>query len=163
VSVAQPIHEVDVATQHRSRRARATQLRQGYEADAAADLADGDEDFAPLAIVVDDEPLIRQLVSTVLRRRGWTVIEAADGSVALSVVGEGSVDLLVTDYEMPVISGLRLAEQMRELDDQLPVLMVSGRPDVAHKMRSLRGPHTAFVRKPFPVEELVASIGSIVD
>jgi DNA-binding response OmpR family regulator len=64
---------------------------------------------------------------------------------------------------MPVISGLRLAEQMRELDDQLPVLMVSGRPDVAHKMRSLRGPHTAFVRKPFPVEELMASIGSIVD
>jgi Response regulator containing CheY-like receiver, AAA-type ATPase, and DNA-binding domains len=152
-----------VATQHRSRRARASQVRQGYEAEGVAALAERDDDYSPLALVVDDEPLIRQLVSTVLRRRGWTVIEDADGSVALAVVGEGTVDLLVTDYEMPLISGLRLAEQMRELDDELPVLMVSGRPDVARKMRNLKGPRTAFVSKPFPVEELVASIGSIVD
>jgi CheY-like chemotaxis protein len=129
-----------VATQHRSRKARASRIRQTYDADAVAALSDSDDETAPLALVVDDEPLIRQLVSTVLRRRGWTVIEAADGSVALSVVGEGPVDLLVTDYEMPFISGLRLAEQMRELDGELPVLMVSGRPDVARKMRSLKGP-----------------------
>ena len=152
-----------MATQHRSRRARASRVRQGYEAEGAAALAERDDDYSPLALVVDDEPLIRQLVSTVLRRRGWTVIEDADGSVALAVVAEGAVDLLVTDYEMPLISGLRLAEQMRELDDELPVLMVSGRPDAARKMRSLKGPRTAFVSKPFPVEELVASISSIVD
>jgi len=152
-----------VETQHRSRRARASQVRQSYDADAAAELSESDDEPAPLAVVVDDEPLIRQLVSTVLRRKGWTVIEAADGSMALSVVGAGPVDLLVTDYEMPFISGLRLAEQMRELDDELPVLMVSGRPDVARKLRSLKGPRTAFMSKPFPVEELVASIGSIVD
>lgn len=152
-----------MATQHRSRRARASRVRRSYEAEAVAALSDRDETPAPLALVVDDEPLIRQLVSTVLRRRGWTVIEAADGSVALSVVGAGPVDLLVTDYEMPFVSGIRLAEQMRELDNELPVLMVSGRPDAARKMRSLKGPRTAFVRKPFPLEELVAGIGSIVD
>jgi len=152
-----------VATQHRSRRARASQVRRSYEAETVAALSDRDETPAPLALVVDDEPLIRQLVSTVLRRRGWTVVEAADGSVALSVVGAGPVDLLVTDYEMPFVSGVRLAEQLRELHNELPVLMVSGRPEAARKMRSLNGPRTAFVRKPFPVEELVASIGSIVD
>ena len=152
-----------MATQHRSRRARASQVRRGYEAEAVAALSDRDETPAPLALVVDDEPLIRQLVSTVLRRRGWTVIEAADGSVALSVVGAGPVDLLVTDYEMPFVSGVRLAEQLRELHNELPVLMVSGRPEAARKMRSLKGPRTAFVRKPFPLEELVAGIGSIVD
>lgn len=152
-----------MATQHRSRRARASQVRRGYEAEAVAALSDRDETPAPLALVVDDEPLIRQLVSTVLRRRGWTVIEAADGSVALSVVGAGPVDLLVTDYEMPFVSGVRLAQQLRELHNELPVLMVSGRPEAARKMRSLKGPRTAFVRKPFPLEELVAGIGSIVD
>jgi DNA-binding response OmpR family regulator len=152
-----------VATQHRSRRARASLVRRGYEAEAIAALSDRDETPAPLALVVDDEPLIRQLVSTVLRRRGWTVIEAADGSVALSVVGAGPVDLLVTDCEMPFVSGVRLAQQLRELHNELPVLMVSGRPEAARKMRSLKGPRTAFVRKPFPLEELVAGIGSIVD
>jgi DNA-binding response OmpR family regulator len=157
------MREVDVATQHRSRRARACRVRQSHEADAVAALSDRDDAPVPLALVVDDEPLIRQLVSTVLRRRGWAVIEAADGSVALSVVGGEPVDPLVTDYEMPFVSGIRLAEQMRELDDQQPVLMVSGRPEAARKMRSLNGPRTAFVSKPFPVEELVASIGTIVD
>ena len=152
-----------MATQHRSRRARASQVRRSYEAETVAALSDRDATPAPLALVVDDEPLIRQLVSTVLRRRGWTVVEAADGSVALSVVGAGPVDLLVTDYEMPFVSGVRLAEQLRELHNELPVLMVSGRPEAARKMWSLNGPRTAFVRKPFPVEELVASIGSIVD
>jgi two-component system response regulator MprA len=152
-----------VATQHRSRRARASRVRRSYEAEAVAALSDRDETPAPLALVVDDEPLIRQLVSTVLRRQGWTVIEAADGSVALSVVGARPVDLLVTDYEMPFVSGIRLAEQLRELANELPVLMVSGRPDAARKMRSLKGPRTAFVRKPFPVEEPVAGLGSIVD
>src|ERR1035437_9138381 len=110
------MREVDVATQHRSRRARACQVRQSHEADAVAALSDRDAPPARLALVGDDEPLIRQLVSTVLRRRGWAVIEAADGSVALSVVGGGPV-------------AMRLAEQIRELDDELPVLMVSGRPD----------------------------------
>ena len=157
------MREVDVTTQHRSRSVRASQVRRMYEADAVAELSDSGDESAPVAVVVHEEPLIRQLVSTVLRRRGWTVIEAADGSVALSVVGGGPVDLLVTDYEMPFVSGIRLAEQMRELDDQLPVLMVSGRPEAARKKRSLNGPRTAFVSKPFPVEELVASIGTIVD
>lgn len=141
-----------MATQHRSRRARASRVRRSYEAEAVAALSDRDETPAPLALVVDDEPLIRQLVSTVLRRQGWTVIEAADGSVALSVVGARPVDLLVTDYEMPFVSGIRLAEQLRELANELPVLMVSGRPDAARKMRSLKGPRTAFVRKPFPLK-----------
>ena len=141
-----------MATQHRSRRARASRVRRSYEAEAVAALSDRDETPAPLALVVDDEPLIRQLVSTVLRRQGWTVIEAADGSVALSVVGARPVDLLVTDYEMPFVSGIRLAEQLRELANELPVLMVSGRPDAARKMRSLKGPRTAFVRKPVPLK-----------
>jgi DNA-binding response OmpR family regulator len=138
-------------------------MRRIDDVDAVAELSDSGEELAPLALVVDDEPLIRQLVSTVLRRRGWSVIEAADGTVALSVVGSGTLDLLVTDYEMPIISGVRLAEQLRAFDTELPVLVVSGRPEAVRRMRSLKGPRTAFVRKPFPVEELVSTIGSIVD
>jgi DNA-binding response OmpR family regulator len=138
-------------------------MRRMNEVDSVVELSDSGEELAPLALVVDDEPLIRQLVSTVLRRRGWSVIEAADGTVALSVVGSGTVDLLVTNYEMPVISGVSLARQLRAFDAELPVLMVSGRPEAARKMRSLKGPRTAFVHKPFPMEELVARVGSITD
>lgn len=115
---------------------------------------------APVALVVDDEPFVRALVAAVLRRRGWSVIEAPDGSSALAMAPQ-MLDLLVTDYEMPVISGVTVAEQLRLRDGRLPVLVLSGRPDAAAWMRGLRGPRTAFVGKPFPVEELIATIGLI--
>jgi two-component system OmpR family response regulator len=150
-----------VITHHRSRRALAQRTRRMYEADAADELRDG-EDVAPIALVVDDEPSIRQLVSTVLRHHGWSVIEAADGSTALTIAPE-ALDLLVTDYEMPSLSGLTLAEELREQDQDLPVLMVSGDPDAAHQVRSLAGRRTALVPKPFPLEDLVSTIGAIVD
>ena len=114
-------------------------------------------------LVVDDEPLVRQFVSTVLRREGWSVLEAANAIAALAMADGDFPDLLVTDYEMPSVTGMSLAQRLREVDEELPVLMVSGHPDVARRVRSLRGSHTAFARKPFGAEELVSSIGSIVD
>ena len=123
------------------------------QVDGESDLRpDADDELAPVALVVDDEPLVRQLVSTVLRHRGWSVIEAADGTVALTVAPE-TLDLLVTDHEMPAVTGVALAERLRQRDGQLLVLMVSGHPDVPRKIRNLRGPRTAIVRKPFPIEE----------
>jgi CheY-like chemotaxis protein len=158
---SQPLPEVHVATQHRSRRALALQHRRMDEVDAESALRpDANDELAPVAFVVDDEPLVRQLVSAVLRHRGWSVIEAADGTIALTVAPE-TLNLLVTDYEMPAVTGVTLAERLRRRDGELSVLMVSGHPDVPRKMRNLRGPRTAFVRKPFPVEELVSTIGSI--
>ena len=129
-----------------------------YEADAVAELSDSGDESAPVALVVHEEPLIRQLVSTVLRRRGWSIVEAADGSMALLVVGGGPADSLGSDFEVPVISGVRLAEQLRQRDEEMPVLVGSGRPEAARKMRSLNGPRTASVSKPFPVEALISSM-----
>lgn len=114
-----------------------------------------------LALVVDDEPLVRRFISSVLRREGWTVLEAADAIAALAMADRKPLDLLVTDYEMPRVSGVTLAEQLRASHRDLPVLVISGYPDVDYKMRSLRG-RTAFTRKPFAAAELVASVGALV-
>ena len=126
----------------------------GEAADVPAETADR---AAGVALVVDDEPLVRTLVSTLLRRRGWSVIEAADGPSALALAPE-TLGLLVTDYDMPAITGVALAEQLRLRDDRLPVLVVSGHPEIAGELSSLWGPRAAFVSKPFPLEELVATI-----
>ena len=116
----------------------------------------------PIALVVDDEPLIRELVSRVLRDEGWSVLEAADATAAMALAKTGPLDLLVTDYEMPRVTGVALAEQLRERDEDLPVLMVSGHPEAAGAMRRLRG-RTAFTLKPFALDELVSTVDSIVD
>jgi CheY-like chemotaxis protein len=75
----------------------------------------------------------------VLRHRGWSVVEAADGTVALTVAPE-TLDLLVTDYEMPAVTGVTLAEKLRQRDGELRVLRVSDHPDVPRRLRKLAHP-----------------------
>lgn len=150
--------EVQVDTPNRFVRTLAVERRpaDGFEGtvDPLPETADG---AAGVALVVDDEPLVRALVSTLLRKWGWSVIEAADGPSALALAPE-TLGLLVTDYDMPAITGVTLAEQLRLRNDTLPVLMVSGHPEIAGELSSLRGPRAAFVSKPFPVEELISTI-----
>jgi CheY-like chemotaxis protein len=112
---------------------------------------------AGVALVVDDEPLVRTPVSTLLRNRRWSVIEAADGPSALALAPE-TLGLLVTDYYMPAITGVALAEQLRLRNSRLPVLMVSGHSEIASELSFLPGPRAAFVSKPFPVEEFISTV-----
>jgi DNA-binding NtrC family response regulator len=72
------------------------------------------------------------------------------------------LDLLVTDYEMPHVTGVALARQLRKIDGDLPVLVMSGHPDAARSAQGLRG-RTAFAHKPFGIAELVSSIDKITD
>ena len=129
--------------------------RREVERDSGRDLGSG-----RVALVVDDEATIRTLVSTVLRRRGWSVLEAEDGCTALDMAPD-RLDLLVTDYEMPRLTGIALATRLRLRDGELAVLMVSGHVDVEARLADLRWPRTAFVGKPFGVEALISTIGSI--
>jgi CheY-like chemotaxis protein len=137
----------------------------GGEGPGVALLLEDAGSYAPrrarVALVVDDEPPVRRLVSRVLRHEGWSVLEAADASSAIALAGTGPLDLLVTDYEMPRVTGVALAEQLRERDEDLPVLVVSGRPEAFGAMRRLHG-RTAFRLKPFAVDELISTVGSIV-
>ncbi len=116
---------------------------------------------APVALVVDDEALVRRFVSTVLRHEGWSVVEAGSAVAALAMADAGPFDLLVTDYEMPGVTGVALALLLRKRDEDLPVLMVSGHPDAARQILGLEG-RTAFALKPFAAQELVTRVCSIV-
>jgi len=115
---------------------------------------------APLALVVDDEPQVRRLVSTVLRRHGWSVLEAPDATAALALARTDPPDLLVTDYDMPDASGVDLAERLRLSDEDLPVVVVSGHPEAVRSLARLRG-RAAFNHKPFDPDDLVSSVRSI--
>lgn len=89
-----------------------------------------------IALVADDEPLVRQLICSVLARKGWRTIEATDGVEALGLSIDESIDLLVTDYEMPTISGLQLANAVRRRTPDVPILMISGYPACINVARS---------------------------
>ena len=79
-------------------------------------------------LVVDDEPFFRSAVNTILRRAGFHTIEARDGVEAYAIVREigASVELLLTDFQMPRMDGLSLIESVREIRPKMPVLLMTG-------------------------------------
>lgn len=109
----------------------------------------------PVALVVDDEPLVLMLVSTILESRGWRVLQASDGDDALSQARTVGLDLLITDYDMPGMDGATLARRLCASDPDLPVLVISGKPEAVNWVEGAR---RAFLAKPFGILELAKRV-----
>jgi DNA-binding response OmpR family regulator len=116
-------------------------------------------------LLVEDDTLIRNLVRTVLRKEGYTILEAADGHEALRIAREHpeSIDLLVTDVVMPLMSGRELAEQLSQIRSQLKVLFISGYTDDAVVRHGLLMASVEFLAKPFSPLKLAAKVREVLD
>lgn len=77
-------------------------------------------------LIVDDEESDRRLVEAILERAGHEVLLAADGEEALSACSAGSVDIVITDLQMPKVHGFELITALRERDRPPPIIAVSG-------------------------------------
>jgi CheY-like chemotaxis protein len=115
-------------------------------------------------LVVEDEPLVRDLVARTLRRGGFTVLLADNGEGGLQVADscEGAIDLLLTDVIMPRMSGPELATRLLTQRPDLRVLLVSG---YASESLDLRGALTAgaeFLQKPFTPSVLLARVRTLL-
>jgi CheY-like chemotaxis protein len=112
----------------------------------------------PRILIVDDEPLVRDLVREVLVRDGYTVLHAHTAEEALALVRaheqEGAPDLLVTDLTMPGMDGVTLAQTLRAAYPALVALLMSGSP-ADHQLDGANeaGPFL-FLQKPFSIEGL---------
>lgn len=113
-------------------------------------------------VVVDDEPTIRELLTTTLRFTGFEVHPAPDGATALALVEEVDPDLVVLDVMLPDIDGFAVTRTMRERGRQVPVLFLTARDDTADKVAGLTVGGDDYVTKPFSLEEVVARIRSIL-
>jgi len=78
-------------------------------------------------LVVDDDSVIRQLNTEVLLRSGYEVDAAEDGAAAWEALGADNYDLLITDHDMPGLSGLDLIKKLRAARMELPVIMATGK------------------------------------
>ena len=108
-------------------------------------------------LVVDDEPMIRHFVELALAHRGFTVHTAASGTEALAQFARhrGKIDIAVLDVKMPQLDGFRLAEQLRELAPDLPVIMMSADPTELGLNRTADGQPGPFLQKPFVASDLL--------
>jgi len=80
-------------------------------------------------LVVDDNIMVRESYTELLRHRGYEVVQAGDGEQALNVLRGGVVDLAIVDVMMPVMGGLELRQRLREMAPVVETILVTGQPD----------------------------------
>jgi CheY-like chemotaxis protein len=113
-------------------------------------------------LLVEDDDLVRLTVAMMLEDLGFTVLEATTGEAALQRLKAGlDADILVTDIDLgPGISGLQLADQVREAWPRLPVVFVTGRVTTLHGRPSRKA--EAYLSKPFSGEALARVVRSLL-
>jgi PAS domain S-box-containing protein len=116
-------------------------------------------------LLVEDEEAVRRMAARALSSRGYTVLEAANGSEALDLVGHESseIDLVVTDVIMPGVGGRELGERLTELRPGLPVLFISGYTDDDVVRRGLLSPGSPFLQKPFEPDALARKVRQVIE
>ena len=114
-------------------------------------------------LLVDDEPLIRELSRDMLERQGYRVILASDATEAERISDNGvAFDLLITDLAMANISGAELARRLRLRNPELKVLFISGYSDYLDE-NDLNSFDAAFLQKPFSADSLGRKIRQVLD
>ncbi|HJN78293.1 MAG TPA: response regulator [Myxococcota bacterium] len=111
-------------------------------------------------LVVDDEQDVRQLVTTVLARAGFDVVQAADGVDAVQrYADEGPFRLVVMDLTMPRMGGGEALDRIRDIDPGVPCLLASGYPEAASPPGDA---HTRFIQKPFRLARLTSAVAALL-
>ncbi len=116
-------------------------------------------------LLVEDEDGVRQLVSTVLKRHGFTVLESRHGAEALQLCSrhQGPIHLALTDVVMPVMGGRELAQQLQPLYPGLKVLYISGYPENPGLHQHLAGQEIYYLQKPFETQGLLQRVRNLLD
>jgi CheY-like chemotaxis protein len=111
-------------------------------------------------LLVEDATAVRSVIRQVLERRGYAVLDAADGQLALEVAARhhGPIDLVITDLVMPALGGRELAEQLRRVRPTIRILYTSGYTDDAIVKSGVLEAEFVFMQKPFTPETLASKV-----
>lgn len=115
----------------------------------------------PTVLVVDDEPIVRDVIVRYLRREGFDTLEAGDGDAARRLIDKGEPELVVLDLMLPGTDGLSLCRWIRRQGD-LPVIMLTARGEEADRIVGLEVGADDYVAKPFSARELVMRVKAVL-
>ncbi|MFC7432478.1 MULTISPECIES: response regulator transcription factor [unclassified Agrococcus] len=119
-------------------------------------------DAAPKILVVDDEPHIRDLLTTSLRFSGFDVRSVGAGAAAISAVLEEEPDLILLDVMLPDINGFGVTKRLRASGFTSPILFLTAKDDTDDKVTGLTVGGDDYVTKPFSLDEIIARIKAIL-
>jgi CheY-like chemotaxis protein len=116
-------------------------------------------------LLVEDESELLDAMCELLEQEGYTVLTARTGTEALKVYRErgSEIALLVTDLELPEMSGWDAFQKIRELAPDVKAVLVSGYLDAPMRTRMLEGGAKGFLRKPYTIEEILSTMRDVLD
>lgn len=115
-----------------------------------------------LVLVVDDDPAIASMAARALRLEGYDTTVAADGETALDTVRRSLPDVIVLDLGLPDIDGIHVCTRLRSVGNDVPILMLTARSEVADRVVGLQSGADDYLVKPFAVEELLARVEALL-
>jgi two-component system, chemotaxis family, chemotaxis protein CheY len=115
-------------------------------------------------LTVDDSASVRQVISFTLLEAGYNVIEAIDGVDALKKINGASLNLIVTDLNMPNLDGIGLIKKIRSTTQHkfVPIIMLTTESQFEKKMEGKEAGATGWIVKPFNPEQLLAVIKKVI-
>ncbi|MEO8166938.1 MAG: sigma-54 dependent transcriptional regulator [bacterium] len=114
--------------------------------------------MAESILVVDDEEIIRDSLSFVLKKEGYVVQQAENGRVALDAIKEGSFDLVITDLEMPEMKGIALLEHITSISPETLVVIITAYGSIETAVAALRKGAVDYILKPVEFDEMLVKV-----
>jgi len=114
--------------------------------------------MAEKILVVDDEDIIRESLSYILRKEKYEVEEAANGKIAFEMLKESSYDLLITDLEMPEMKGIALLDELKKMNLQTNTIVITAYGSMETAIAALRSGASDYILKPVEFDELIIKV-----
>jgi CheY-like chemotaxis protein/LmbE family N-acetylglucosaminyl deacetylase len=113
-------------------------------------------------LLIDDDRVFGLWATKVLESRGFVIQHVLDPMSGLKHIESEPWDVVITDVEMPRMSGIEFLERVRRLEPSLPVVVVTAHPTVDRAVAAMRQPNTDFIHKPVTAEEFAAKVAGLV-
>jgi DNA-binding NtrC family response regulator len=108
----------------------------------------------PSILIVDDDEVMQETLSDVLRKRGYEIFSVGSGNGALSMVKKNVIDLILLDMRLPDVDGLEVLRKIKEFDTEILVVMMTAYSDVQTAVSAMKSGAYDYINKPFELEEL---------
>jgi len=116
----------------------------------------------PKVLYVEDEIFLAKIVSETLERRGFDVVMESDGGEAVLRFKESQPDVCVLDIMLPNKDGFDIADEIRELDSEVPIIFLSAKSAAEDVVNGFKLGANDYIRKPFSMEELIVRIENVL-
>jgi DNA-binding NtrC family response regulator len=108
----------------------------------------------PSILIVDDDEVMQETLSDVLRKRGYEIFTVGSGNGALPMIEKNVIDLILLDMRLPDIDGLEVLKKIKEFDTEILVIMMTAYSDVQTAVSAMKSGAYDYINKPFELEEL---------